>query len=263
MSKTSKKKKQKRPGFLFLIPFLICLSVFGFALFKIAGVQNDYKEGVDEYKELRKYTEKKKEKDPDKCPIKVNFKKLRKINPDVVGWIHIPHSQISYPIVQGKDNEYYLHRTFEGKSNFAGSIFLASECRADFLSANSVVYGHNLRNGNMFGMLKKYYDTKYNEKANYKKRKIIWIITPDKEREYTIFSAREISVKTDMEAYTIDFGTVEEYDAFLKNAKAKSLYDTGVPVDTSNYVLTLSTCTSTTETGRFIVVAKLIQETDR
>ncbi len=246
-----------------LLLFLISLAVFCAAAYRILNVQWLYHEAEKEYEDLRKYTEKDPNPKKDKCPVKVDFDKLRKVNPDVIGWIYIPKTDIDYPIVQGKDNSYYLHRTYKKENNFAGSIFLDSNCRKDFYSANSVVYGHNMRNGSMFGMLKKYYDTKYNEKADYKKRNIVWIVTPTREKEYTIFAAREINVSKDMDVYTIDFGTVEEYQEYLENAVKKSLYNTKVPVSTNNFILTLSTCTSTTETGRFIIQCKLIQDTER
>lgn len=263
--KKRKNKKKKKAGIIPRLLFLICLGVFCFAGWKIFSLYKQYQVGVREYEDLRQYTEDKKKKPEKKdvCPKKVDFDKLKKINPDVVGWIYIPNTEIDYPIVKGKDNKQYLHRTYKGVNNFAGSIFLDCDCRADFYSANSIVYGHNMRNGSMFGLLKKYYDTNYNKKANFKKRKIIWIITPEREKEYTIFSAREINVYKDLEPYFIDFTSLEAYQEFLDQAVDKSLYKTGVPVDTSNFVLTLSTCTSTTESGRFIVHAKMIQDSAR
>ena len=242
---------------------ILFLGIFLFALWKLWGMYRGYKGGEDEYEELKKYTEEipeddKKEKSPDKCPVKVNFKELRKINPDVVGWIYIDE-QVSYPIVQTEDNEYYLHRTFEKKDNFSGAIFLDCQCIPPFDTDNSIVYGHNLKSGKMFGYLKRYYDTKYNKDANYKEHEKIWIITPEQDREYKVFAAREIDVNKDTDVYMIQFETVEEYGAWLDDCVKKSLYKTRTKPDSGTGTVTLSTCTSDTQAGRFVVQGTMVQ----
>ena len=104
-------------------------------------------------------------------------------------------------------------------------------------------------------MLKKHYDVNYNENADYKEHKKIWIITPEEEIEYKVFAAREIDVNADADVYTISFTSQEEYEAYLKEAKEKSQYDVGTNTDTADRMLTLSTCTSSSEAGRFVVQA--------
>ena len=158
----------------------------------------------------------------------MDFDALARINPDVKAWIYIKGTGINYPIVQTTDNTSYLHRTFEGKDSFIGAIFLDAGCEADFSSENSIVYGHNLKNGQMFGMLKKHYDTSYN---------------------------------ADADVYTIEFATEEDYADYLKTAVEKSLYHLGTKTDSTENMLTLSTCTSSSEAGRFIVQAMQIQRT--
>ena len=250
---------------------VICLAVFLFSGWKLYGYYRNYHGGRKEYDHLKEYvketapeedTEKqeKKEKPADKCPVKVDFAALKKINPQVVGWIWLD-DQINYPIVQGEDNDYYLHVTYQGSRNFSGAIFLDYVCRPDFMSDNSIVYGHNLKNGAMFGMLKKYYDTEYNEKADYREHEAVWIITPDRELEYKVFSAREISVVEDKNVYMVEFDSEDSFDSYLKDAVKKSLYPTRNEPDPQGRILTLSTCTSTSEAGRFVVQAALVQET--
>lgn len=139
--------------------------------------------------------------------------------------------------------------------------FLDAGCEADFSSENSIVYGHNLKNGQMFGMLKKHYDTSYNADADYKDHQKIWIITPQEEIEYQVFAAREIDVNVDADVYTIEFATEEDYADYLKTAVEKSLYHLGTKTGSTENMLTLSTCTSSSEAGRFIVQAMQIQRT--
>ncbi|MFR3321064.1 MAG: sortase domain-bontaining protein [Lachnospiraceae bacterium] len=75
------------------------------------------------------------------------------MNSDIVGWLRIRALDISYPVVQGKDNDYYLHRTFEKTDNFAGCLFVNSYNMGDFTDQNTIIYGHNMKNGSMFGKL--------------------------------------------------------------------------------------------------------------
>ena len=169
--------------------------------------------------------------------------------------IYIPDTEINYPIVQAKDNSTYLHKTFRGKDSYVGAIFLDAFCKPDFSSFNSIIYGHNLKNGEMFGHLKKLYDVEYNGKADYKKHPKIWIITPDDAYEYTIFAFREISVKNDKDVYTVDQSVSKERRKFLDGQIRKSQKKTRMSPSENRRMITLSTCTSHTEDGRFVVQA--------
>lgn len=84
----------------------------------------------------------------------IDFESLRQINPDIVAWIKIEAAGIDYPVVQGEDNEHYLHYTFLGEANIAGSIFLDYRNKADLSDDKIILYGHNMRDGSMFAALK-------------------------------------------------------------------------------------------------------------
>lgn len=190
-------------------------------------------------------------------PPYVDFDHLKRINSDIVGWIYIPGTEINYPIVQGRDNDYYLHYTFERKKNHTGALFLDCKCDAGFRSSNSIIYGHNMKNGRMFGRLKQLYDRAYNDNADYKEHPLIWIITPDENRGYEIMAVREIDVdsRDGEEAYLIEISDQKEYVNFLEKQKEKSQYMTGLEVNANRHLLTLSTCTSDSVGGRLIVQA--------
>ena len=103
-----------------------------------------------------------------------------------MGWIYVEAvPDINYPIVHGKDNETYLHRTYEKNYNFAGTIFVDYENKGDFSDCNTIVYGHNMKNGSMFAQLKKFTQ----DEETYKKSKYFWIFTPEKNYRYEIISA--------------------------------------------------------------------------
>ena len=247
---------------------ILCILIFCVAAWKLWGYYKHYHGGKKEYEQLRQYVkenadpdEQKTKKEKDKCPVTVDFEALAKVNPDVKAWIYIKGTGINYPIVQAADNTTYLHRTFEGKDSFIGAIFLDAGCEPDFSSENSIVYGHNLKNGQMFGMLKKHYDTEYNPDADYKKHQKVWIITPEEEIEYKVFAARELDVNEDSDVYTIAFASEEDYASYLKNSIEKALYSLKTKPDSEEDILTLSTCTSSSEAGRFIVQATQIQRT--
>jgi len=119
----------------------------------------------------------------------VDFDDLKQINPDIVAWIAFDNIDISYPVVQ-RDNSYYLSHTFEGKENVSGCIFMDEKNASDFSDNHTILYGHNMKNGTMFGMLKNYKEQEYLEENRY-----FTIYTPDAEYRYEISSARTVSVE--------------------------------------------------------------------
>lgn len=247
---------------------LIWLLAISFAAWKLWGYYSTYWDGKKEYDELTEYIDENKSQEEEddvkrlgesKCPVTVDFESIKKINPDVVGWIYIPDTKINYPIVQAEDNKTYLHRTLKGKDSYVGAIFLDALCKPDFSSFNSIIYGHNLKNGEMFGHLKKLYDIDYNSEADYKKHPTIWIITPDNAVEYSIFAFREISVGKDRDVYAVDLPDVKDRRSFLDEQIRRSQKDTEIWPSVDGRIITLSTCTSRTENERFVVQAVLRQ----
>ena len=126
----------------------------------------------------------------------------------MVGWIYIPVLELSYPEVQGEDNTHYLHYTYEGTANSCGSIFLDSETAADMSDRNSFVYGHNMRNGSMFGSLKKFRKDPYLAESN----PYIYYYTEDHAYKYKIFAyyITQVGSKTYV-PFDEDFATVNPY----------------------------------------------------
>ena len=179
----------------------------------------------------------------------IDFDELNEINPEVIGWIRIGALDRSYPVAQAKDNDFYLHRTFEKKDNFAGCIFLNCDNSRFFSDQNSIVYGHNMKNGSMFGTLKNFRDQK-----TYDKNPYFWIFTPKFIYQYQIFSCATVSKIGD--PYRTRFLT-NDYEEFLKTCVEKSEVDThGLTPTVKDRIVTLSTCTGN-ESTRFIVQGML------
>lgn len=181
----------------------------------------------------------------------INFTELNAINEDIIGWIRIGALDVSYPVAQAGDNDYYLHRTFERVENFAGCIFLNCDNTKYFTDQNTIIYGHNMKNSSMFGTLKD-----FAKQETYDKNPYFWIFTPDFIYQYRIFSCSEVHKIGD--PYRTRFIT-EDFQNFINTSQSTSMVDNhGVEVTTEDRIVTLSTCTSDDST-RLIVQGKLEQ----
>ena len=175
---------------------------------------------------------------------------LQAQNSDTVGWIEIPGTGISYPLMQTGDDSYYLNHTFSKKINSAGSIFVETLNSADFTDLHTIIYGHNMKNGSMFAGLKNYESPSY-----LVAHPTVYIDLADGTHAYQIFSVYESPSESD--SYTIGFAPDEQYETFLQTLKSRSSYDTGVTVTKDDYIITLSTCTKSGE-HRYLVHAKKV-----
>lgn len=178
---------------------------------------------------------------------------LHEENPDVIGWIRFDNSEISYPLMQGKDNDYYLKRNYRGEKNNAGSIFLEASNSPDLEDSHSIIYGHNMKDLSMFGSLKEY---KY--KDYYKDHPYFTIYTLDQVYRYQIFAYYDISMYGDV--YNNQFGPDDFFQSFIDTMVSRSYYDTGVRPQKTDKIITLSTCS--TEGNRFVVNAVRVQKND-
>ena len=184
----------------------------------------------------------------------INMQALRDKNAETLGWILIPGSTISYPVMHGQDNSYYLSYAWNKTRSFVGSIFLDYRNSGDWSDFNSIVYGHNMRDGSMFSTLKSYEDP-----AFWQRCPLIYIADGQTIRRYHIFAAYEVSVEG--LTYSREFGGEQEKQAFIDYCLAQSAYDTGVVPTPEDSILTLSTCTGRgNNTTRWVVQALLEPE---
>lgn len=185
MSDKKQKKKKSKGDVLLTLVLIVAVCVFCYAAFNLYHIYSEYKKGTDEYNRIEQMAvttrdpDENETEDPDstenvKVPMNIDFASLKSVNDDVIGWIYVEAlPDINYPVVQGKDNETYLHRTYEKNYNFAGTIFVDYENKNDFSDCNTLVYGHNMKNGSMFAQLKKFSQ----DDETYKKSKYFWIFT--------------------------------------------------------------------------------------
>lgn len=269
-AKHVKKKKGTAGKLIWRLLFLVALCVLLYSGYQLVCIFLSYKEGTDEYDSLREYTTvvtpepENGISEPDdgqeniqlstaEAPLTVDFASLQEINPDVKGWLYIEAIDVSYPIVQGTDNDEYLHTTYEGKSNYAGSIFVDYQNSGDFSDCNTIVYGHNMKNQSMFGKLKL-----IKEKEKYKDSIYFWILTPDGDYKYQMFSAYYTDAVSD--SYTLFSGPGEEFTQYLSVMSQRSQIPLEVPaMDQDSRIVTLSTCAARDSSQRFVVQGVRIQ----
>ena len=264
--KQPEQKKKKKSDVLLTIALIAAIAVFCYAAFNLYHIYTEYKKGTDEYNQIEEMAVTERDADsaevagPNvqlKPPIEVDFDKLKSVNEDVVGWIYVDAlPDISYPIVKGKDNQTYLHQTYEKNYNFAGTIFVDYENSGDFSDCNTLVYGHNMKNGSMFGHLKKFRE----DDRLYKQDKYFWILTPERNYRYEIISAYTTGVNSD--TYTLFKGPGEEFEKYLETIKGYSEIQTDdTDLTIKDKIVTLSTCTGN-ESTRFVVQGKRVDAED-
>ena len=264
--KQPEQKKKKKSDVLLTIALIAAIVVFCYAAFNLYHIYTEYKKGTDEYNQIEEMAVTERDADsaevagPNaqlKPPIEVDFDKLKSVNEDVVGWIYVDAlPDISYPIVKGKDNQTYLHQTYEKNYNFAGTIFVDYENSGDFSDCNTLVYGHNMKNGSMFGHLKKFRE----DDKLYKQDKYFWILTPERNYRYEIITAYTTSVNSD--TYTLFKGPGEEFEKYLETIKGYSEIQTDdTDLTIKDKIVTLSTCTGN-ESTRFVVQGKRVDAED-
>ena len=182
-------------------------------------------------------------------PPTVNFEKLWKTNGDVVGWIYAPGTPINYPVVQSEDNEYYLKRMLNGAANGAGTIFMDFRNEADLTDFNTILYGHNMKNGSMFGYL-----TRYRNQGWYDTHPVMWLVTPEETYRIDVLAGR--TVKADDASYTI-YNSQETFETWLTDFVSKSDFKSEAAVEDAAQVIALSTCTYTYDDARYVLVGVL------
>lgn len=180
----------------------------------------------------------------------VNFNLLKSQNSDTVAWIKVNGTNIEYPIVKAKDNEYYLTHSFDKSSNSAGWIFADYKNKFDGTDKNIVVYGHNRKDKSMFGSLRNILSSQW---QNSSENTEITFISENENCVYKVFSVYQIQ-KEDYYIKT-NFNSNKEFEKFLETIKNRSIKDFETPVSSADSILTLSTCAAN-DNYRIVLHAK-------
>lgn len=257
MTRKKKEKKKKKGSPVLTIIFLIALAVFLFAGYQLFSIWKEYHAGTTTYDDVADEAGLTDLPDSEDVTLEdlgsVDFTSLYSTNSDVVAWIRFPNPDvINYPVVHSKDNSDYLRTTFTKGKNSSGTLFTDMNNAADFSDPNVIIYGHAMKNKSMFGSLKDYKDEQF-----YKDNPYFYIYTlAGGIYRYKICAVYETTDTSD--AYQISFSDAASYQTYLDKIKGYSLYDTGVTLSTDAHLVTLSTCTNRTETGRLLVQGVLV-----
>lgn len=192
------------------------------------------------------------EPEPTATPIRseMDFETLWQTCPDVVGWLRLEDSAIDYPVVLGEDNDFYLHHLADGTPNRAGCIMMDESNNGDFQDDVTILHGHHMRTGAMFGKL-----ADYKKEAYYQTHKTIRLYTPAGDCDVEVFAAYTVNGYTF--GYPTSFQDESEFDAFLRRALSSTPYETDVEVNYGDPILMLSTCAYSYEGARFVVLGKI------
>ena len=183
----------------------------------------------------------------------IDFDALRKINPDVIGWLRYEGTIIDYPVVQGENNEMYLSMLFDRTWGGCGTLFADCITEAPFRQFNTIVYGHHMKDGTMFACLKELRDPEY-----CKKHSRLELITPEGKFDLVIWAF--LNEPSDSTIYTTNFKLEEDKQAYLNLIQGLASYITTANVTTEDRLVMLSTCAYEFEEARYIVVCKMVPQ---
>lgn len=220
--------------------------------YKIGKTMWDYQVAKSAYTNISEKTAKV---DPKQFTGVVDWKALKKVNPDVQGWLYQKGTVINYPVVQGTDNDTYLHTRFDKQWSGGGTLFVDYRMEKDFKGFNSIIYGHHMKDGSMFRSIRGY--TK--EEGYYDKHKTLELATPHGNYHLVVFSAF-ITKATDENTYKMTYDG-DEKQAYIDRAWEQSelpITRDSVDVTKSDRLVTLSTCAYDYEEARYIVMCKMV-----
>ena len=184
-------------------------------------------------------------------PITVDFNALLSQNPQVVGWIYSPDTVISYPVLKGGDNDYYLHHTLNGTENASGSIFMDAVCSGDLTDDNTILYGHHMNDGSMFASL-----DRYKQEGFLDGHSTMYYYTPNQNYMLQVFAS--FVTGGDSDVYAFNFESREQFQSFIDTMRSRSSYTNDVQVSSSDHIMTLSTCSYEYDDARYVVLCKIV-----
>lgn len=259
---------------IFISLIVLLVLVAAVSLFQIIRISLDYKKADDVYEDLQsKYVgtvapettetgpgqtepdaddtagESSSDNKSNPIDISVDFASLIADNSDVVGWLYCPDTLINYPVVQGEDNDKYLRADLDGNYLVSGTLFVDYRNGLVGEDRNYIIYGHNMKNGTMFGSL-----LKYKEQSYYDAHPEIYYLTPDGYYAIQLVTGLVVS-KTEM-IYQANPDS-EEFRDYLSNAVRKSTFQSDAEITDADNLIVLSTCSYEYDSARYVVIGKL------
>lgn len=255
--KTKKSKAKRIFRLIFLLILLACAIYYGINIAKVKNIQKENNNLLNieiDKSELKEGKNRVTER-------MLQVQELSEQYPELKAWIEIKDTTINYPVMQKNDNSFYVNHNYKKEYSKWGSLFLDKDFDWSIPSSNLLIYGHNFSDGLMFADLLKYRDEEF-----YNNHKTIRFTTKEEDIEYDIlavFNSR-VYYKSEQNVFRyyffVDAETEEEFDEYVNNAKKASIYKNDIQAEYGDQLLTLSTCDYSQEDGRFVVVARKINE---
>lgn len=184
----------------------------------------------------------------DKVELKKQVRELNQSYDSSIGWICVPDTNINYPIMQSGDNEYYLHRSYDGSYLYSGSIYLDWLCNSDFSGDLNMLYGHNMQNGSMFADVVNFINDDY-----FESHKNGWLTTKDSVYRIEFFSVSQPQSCSGV------YNVMRAGDKWLRKLKSCSLIFKNPQVSEDDSMISLSTCTNSEGSSRTVLTGKLVE----
>ena len=226
---------------------IVCLAgivvVSGWKVFKIL---RDYKQTNDIYKRIAELAQ------PEGWTGDIDFDALKEVNPDIEAWLYYESTNINYPVVKGKDNDYYLTVGFDNTWALGGSLFIDCVTKAPFEQFNTIIYGHHMKDGSMFGSIKNLKDPEYA-----KEHPQFELIRPD--GKYHLLICAFLNQPSDSSVYTTNFDEedVEGKQEYIDNVIETADYVTDEKMSVDERLVVLSTCAYEYQNARSVVVGRM------
>lgn len=249
-------KSNKTKQIIIIILTIILITSIVYAIYYL---NNSYKEQKENENILDNIEINKEEITEIKTERMLQLEELKKQNEEIIGWLEIEGTNINYPVCKAQDNDYYLTHNYKKEKSSSGSLFLDKDFDLSKPSTNHLIYGHRNKQGLMFEDL-----MKYSKQDFYNEHPTIKFTTTTEDVTYEIISAfySRVYYKSEQNVfryyYFVNAETEEQFNEFVNNAKAVSIYDTGKTATYGDQLLTLSTCEYSQENGRFAVVARKV-----
>lgn len=191
---------------------------------------------------------------PPEIGFTVDWEQLTETNRYVRAWLYCPDTNISYPVVQYKDNEYFLNRNFNRREDEAGTLFFDYQNPLGSGYENWIIYGHRRNDGSMFGTLEDFADEGY-----YKEHPTMYLLTPEQNYRVELFSCR--TVHAELQYFALGFSSEQDYRAYIEKAVRQSYWTPAFTPDTDTTMLTLATCSdyANDDDPRLLVHGRLVE----
>lgn len=255
-SRHSKKSNNKLKKIVLLLLIVVFVCGIGYTIYYL---YNSYKDKKDNTNILNNVIVDDTPVTEEKTEKMLQLEELQKENNEIIGWLEIEDTNINLPVCQTTDNDFYLTHNYKKEKSKGGSLFLDKDFDLINGSSNYLIYGHRNTQGLMFEDL-----LKYSKEDFYNNHKTIKFTTNKDDSVYEIMSVfySRVYYKKEKDVFRyynfVNANNEEEYNDFVNNCKKSSIYNTGVTANYGDQLLTLSTCEYSQEDGRFVVVAKKV-----